>query len=84
MKIFVSLPAEILSEPAVGDFWLNINPKIQKEFPNAEISSSYCGGSIEDSDAVIFLYEYKNTMQYKQDMELCRKLDKPYNFFLKL
>jgi len=84
MKIFVSLPEEILREPTVGKFWKELYPKIQREFPKSEISSSYCGnGSIESADAVIFLYEYKETKRCKEDLERCRKLDKPYNFFTK-
>jgi len=83
MKIFVSLPTELLSENT-DQYWRELYPKIQKEFPKADISSSYCGrGSIEDADAIIFIYEYKNTRKYKEDMELCRRLNKPYNFFMK-
>lgn len=84
MKIFVSLPVELLSENT-DRYWRELYPKVQKEFPHAEISSSYCGnGSIEGADAIIFIYEYKDTKRCREDMERCRELNKPYNFFRKV
>lgn len=83
MKVFVSLPEEMLSQN-LSIYWEQIKIKLQKEFPSAIIWSSYIGdGSIQEADAVVFPYEYKDSSTCKRDMVLCRKLNKPYNFFLK-
>lgn len=82
MKIFVSIPEELMSENNYNNSWIS---KVKKEYPNATIWSSYEGdGSIEDADAVLFFYDYKDTRRCKEDIERCRKLNKPYNFIIKL
>ena len=84
MKIFVSLPDEILSENS-DSYWKFWKSKVQKEYPNATIWSNYEGnGSIESADAVLFFYDYKETEGCKRDMELCRRFNKPYNFLTRV
>lgn len=83
MKIYVSLPEEILSNN-LAEFWNHLEFKVRQEYPKAHIISNYTGnGSLEDADIVLFLYEYKDTESCKKDKQKCRDLDKIFNYFIK-
>lgn len=83
MTVFVSLPMELLSNN-LSKFWNQLEPKLRQEYPKAHITSNYTGdGTLESSDVVLFLYEYRHTDSCKKDMERCKELDKTFNFFTK-
>lgn len=83
MKVFVSLPDEILGED-LTKFWNHLYDKMTQEYKGSVITSNYTGnGSIEDSDMVIFLYEFRNTKSCKRDKRRCDERNIPYNFFTK-
>ena len=82
MKVFVSLPLEILGDN-LTQLWDHLKPRIQDKYPSAKILCNYTGeGTIEESDAVVFLYEFKDTKSCKDTIKRCNELDKPYSFFL--
>ena len=83
MKVHVCLPTEILGSN-LSQFWSRLYTKMQQEYRGATITSDYTGdGRIEDSDVVIFLYEFKDKESYKRDIQKCRDLNISYNFFTK-
>ena len=82
-KIFVDIPTELL----VNDltiFWNQLVRKVKESYPNSTIHSNYTGeGTIEDSDVIIFLYEFKDYPSYKKDLDKCSELGKMYSYFTK-
>ncbi len=85
MKIvYASLPLELFKDD-LHCLWEHFNCKLHEQYPDCKITSNYTGdGSVEDSDIIIFVYEYRDYKSCREEFEKCRKLDKPYNFFTKI
>lgn len=84
MKVYVSLPLELGFE-ATSKLWNRFCCKAKEEFQDAELASNYLGDEIlDDTDVVIFLYEYRDYPSCQSDYERCKKLNKIFNFFTKV
>lgn len=83
MKVFAFLPTEILGGN-LSKLWEQLERKLKENYKNAQITSSYTGdGSIETSNVVVFLYDFRDYDSCKIALQKCKDLGIVYNFFTK-
>lgn len=81
MTLFVYLPTELFTKD-LTDFWSILLPSVEQAYPSTTITSNYTGvGTVETSDAVLFLYDYRKSDSVQAQIERCKALNIPYNFF---